>query len=69
MDKIKKLFGDLQKYLKAVRSEVKRISWPSSQELRASTIVVIVTLVIVTAYLYIVDTVLGEIFVRVIKVQ
>jgi len=69
MDKIKKLFGDLQKYLKAVRSEVKRISWPSSQELRASTIVVIVTLVIVTAYLYVVDTVLGEIFVRVIKVQ
>ncbi len=69
MEKIKKLFGDLQKYLKAVRSEVKRISWPSSQELRASTIVVIVTLVIVTAYLYVVDTVLGEIFVRVIKVQ
>jgi len=69
MDKIKKMFGDLQKYLKAVRSEVKRISWPSPQELRASTIVVIVTLVIVTAYLYVVDTVLGQIFIRVIKVQ
>jgi preprotein translocase subunit SecE len=62
MEKIKKLFSDLVKYFKAVRSEVKRITWPSSQELKASTIVVIITLIIVTTYLFIVDTVLGQLF-------
>jgi preprotein translocase subunit SecE len=69
MEKIKKMYADLQKYLKAVRSEVKRISWPSSQELKASTIVVIVTLILVTAYLYVVDTGLGAVFTRIVKVQ
>jgi preprotein translocase subunit SecE len=59
---MKKKFEELVKYLKAVRSEVKRISWPSSQELKASTIVVIVTLVVVTFYLYVVDTVFARIF-------
>jgi preprotein translocase subunit SecE len=57
-----KIYNDLVKYLKAVKSEVKRITWPSSQELKASTIVVIITLGIVTGYLYVVDTVLGQLF-------
>lgn len=59
---MKKLFNDIVKYFKAVRSEVKRITWPSSQELKASTIVVIITLFIVTGYLYIVDVILSELF-------
>jgi len=62
MNSVKKLFFDVVKYLKTVRSEVKRISWPSRQELKTSTIVVIVTLVLVTGYLYIVDVLLAAIF-------
>jgi preprotein translocase subunit SecE len=62
MNSVKKLFFDVVKYLKTVRSEVKRISWPSPQELKTSTIVVIVTLVLVTGYLYIVDVLLAAIF-------
>ncbi|MGV8119510.1 MAG: preprotein translocase subunit SecE [Vulcanimicrobiota bacterium] len=62
MNSVKKLFVDTVKYLKTVRSEVKRISWPSPQELKTSTIVVIVTLGLVTGYLYIVDVVLAQIF-------
>lgn len=62
-----KIFNDLVKYLKAVKSEVKRITWPSSQELKASTIVVIITLFVVTGYLYIVDTVFGQLFARFYK--
>jgi preprotein translocase subunit SecE len=59
---MKKKFEELVKYLKAVRSEVKRITWPSAQELKASTIVVIVTLVVVTFYLWMVDTIFARIF-------
>lgn len=59
---IKKYTNDIVKYFKAVRSEVKRITWPSSQELKASTVVVIITLIIVTSYLYVVDTILGKVF-------
>jgi preprotein translocase subunit SecE len=62
MNSVKKLFVDTVKYLKTVRSEVKRISWPSPQELKTSTIVVIVTLGLVTGYLYIVDVLLAQIF-------
>jgi len=62
MNSVKKLFVDTVKYLKTVRSEVKRISWPSPQELKTSTIVVIVTLGLVTGYLYIVDVILAQIF-------
>ena len=69
LENIKKGYQDLVKYLKSVRSEVKRISWPSSQELKASTIVVIITLVIMTTYLYIVDSGLAVIFTRLSKLS
>ena len=64
MNAIKRYYNDLVKYFKAVRSEVKRITWPSSQELKASTIVVIITLCIVTGYLFVVDTILAQLFKR-----
>ncbi|MDQ7821965.1 MAG: preprotein translocase subunit SecE [Candidatus Eremiobacteraeota bacterium] len=64
---MKKHIDDLVKYLKAVRSEVKRISWPSPQELKASTIVVLVTLAVVTAYLSLVDNLLAAFFKRFIQ--
>ncbi len=65
MNSVKKLFLDVVKYLKTVRSEVKRISWPSPQELKTSTLVVIVTLGLVTGYLYIVDVLLAQIFLKI----
>jgi preprotein translocase SecE subunit len=37
---------------------MKRVSWPSLPELRESTIVVIVTVIIVTFFIFVVDKVL-----------
>ncbi|MHB2018847.1 MAG: preprotein translocase subunit SecE [Candidatus Xenobia bacterium] len=43
------------RYLKAVRAEMKRITWPSRDQLRAYTIVVLLTLIFVTFYLWVCD--------------
>ena len=48
-----------REFLKEVRSEIGKVSWPTREELRDSTLVVIVTVLIVSAFVGIVDRVLG----------
>ena len=43
------------RYLKAVRAEMKRITWPNRDQLRAYTIVVLLTLIFVTFFLWVCD--------------
>ena len=43
------------KFLKEVRAEGAKVTWPSKQELIGSTIVTIVTTVIVSVFIFIVD--------------
>ncbi len=50
--------SQLREFLKDVRAESAKVSWPSRQELRDSTIVVIVTVIIVSAFVGIVDRIL-----------
>lgn len=49
-------------YLKAVRAEVKRVSWPTKEELIAGTIVCLIVLLVISAYLGVVDWLLSLIF-------
>ena len=46
-------------FIKDVQVEVRKVSWPSRAELRDSTIVVIATVVIIAAFVGVVDRVLG----------
>ena len=48
----------IREFFKDVRSESAKVSWPTRAELRDSTIVVIVTVLIVTAFVGAVDRVL-----------
>lgn len=48
----------LQDFVKDVRSEATKVSWPTRNELRDSTIVVIVTCIIVMVFIGIVDRIL-----------
>lgn len=50
------------KYLKSVRAEMKRVTWPGWPEVRAATIVVVLTLLIISGYMGIVDWVLTQVF-------
>jgi preprotein translocase subunit SecE len=45
----------IREFFKDVRSESAKVSWPTRTELRDSTIVVIVTVLIVTAFIGAVD--------------
>jgi len=44
-----------REYLKDVRAELTKVSWPTREELRDSTIVVIVTVLLVATFIGIVD--------------
>ena len=48
----------VREFFKDVRAESAKVSWPTRRELRDSTIVVIVTVIIVTAFVGVVDRVL-----------
>ena len=45
-------------FLKEVEVESRKVSWPTRNELRDSTIVVIFTVVLLTVFVYIVDGIL-----------
>jgi preprotein translocase subunit SecE len=62
MDLIKGWYENIVKYFKSVGQERKRITWPTAQELKASTIIVIITLVIITSFMWICDVFLTKIF-------
>ena len=52
------MLAQAREFLKEVRVESTKVSWPTRNELRDSTIVVIVTVIIVTAFVGVVDRVL-----------
>ena len=45
----------LTKFLREVKSELKKISWPSKKELTANTIVVLVSVFFATTVIWIID--------------
>ena len=49
----------MREFVKDVRSESTKVSWPTRQELRDSTVVVIVTVLIVAAFVGVVDRILN----------
>ena len=50
--------NQVREFFKDVQTESAKVSWPTRAELRDSTIVVIVTVLIVTAFVGVVDRVL-----------
>jgi len=50
----------LREFVKDVRLESAKVSWPTRDELRDSTTVVIVTVIMVAAFIGVVDVVLGS---------
>lgn len=53
------MFGKTAKFLKEVRTELNKVTWPTKKELIGSTIVTIVVTVIVSVFIGIVDRLLG----------
>lgn len=50
----------LGKFLREVRAELRKVAWPNRKELVTYTMVVVVTVLIVAAFLGVVDVVVSE---------
>jgi preprotein translocase subunit SecE len=55
MDKLKQLFEKIIRFLKEAKVELKKVTWPSPKQTLASTSVVIIVVIVVSAFLGIVD--------------
>ncbi len=53
------MFAKLQHYMKESGQEMKRVSWPTFAELKESTLVVIVTVAVITVFVFFVDQILS----------
>jgi preprotein translocase subunit SecE len=49
------MFRRLVKFIQEVRNELKRVSWPSREEIRGSTTVVIVIVLVLAVFIGLVD--------------
>ncbi len=61
MIKKRNVVGNTGRFLSEVWSELKKVQWPSREELQAFTIMVIVTIVAVGIYVGVLDTILTRI--------
>ncbi len=50
------MIGKAVNYLKDVRQEMSKVSWPTREELRESTVIVLVVAGILALYMFIIDT-------------
>jgi preprotein translocase subunit SecE len=54
-------FSDTKQYLTEVRTEFRKVTWPTQKEATAGTIGVLVVIALITAVLSVVDLLLGQV--------
>jgi preprotein translocase subunit SecE len=54
------MFERFVRFLREVRLEASKVTWPTIQELRSSTIVVVVAVAIISVFIAVVDRVLAQ---------
>jgi preprotein translocase subunit SecE len=60
-------FRELKQFFTEVRAELKKVTWPSRQEVQSTTVVVIFTTIFFGFYLYSLDLLLSQLFSLVLK--
>ncbi len=59
MDKIRKWYEKVRTFLKEVKIEMKKVTWPNRDDLTTYTVVVLIVVLIMAVYIGIVDRVMG----------
>jgi preprotein translocase subunit SecE len=54
-------FGKIARFFKQVKSELKKVNWPNKEEITSNTLVVIVTVIALIAFIGIIDLTLANI--------
>jgi preprotein translocase subunit SecE len=60
MQQLKSLPERVSSFLRDVRSEMRKVVWPSRAEVQSTTTVVIITVFIFAAYFWLVDNIIGR---------
>ena len=50
---------DFRKFIKGVRSELKKVNWPNKKELTNNSVVVVITVTLATVAIWAIDSILG----------
>ena len=66
-NKKKVSFGRVTKFIKDVRSEMKKVTWPNRKELVSYTTVVFTTVILAAVFIWIVDIAFGRILGLIIR--
>jgi preprotein translocase subunit SecE len=61
------MFNKLIQFLKEVRTELKRVTWPTRKQVINSTGVVLITVAVVSTFLWIIDISLQGLISRIIR--
>jgi preprotein translocase subunit SecE len=61
------MFEKIKRFLREVRVELTKVTWPTMDELRGSTGVVIITVLVVTVFLGVVDIGLQSLITRLLR--
>jgi preprotein translocase subunit SecE len=51
----KPFFSRLKKYLKGTKSELKKVTWPSKEQLKQNTSVILVFIILIGLFLFVFD--------------
>ena len=62
LDKVKDFFSSIPRFLGEVKAEMKKVSFPSRDEVVGTTIVVLVTSVVFAVYLWVADMIIVQLF-------
>ncbi len=54
-------FGKIAKFFRQVKSEMKKVNWPTRNELSSFTLVVLITVIVLISFIGIVDLLLSNI--------
>lgn len=60
MENLKAQPEKLSGFLKDVRSEMRKVIWPSREEVQSTTTVVLITVFIFAAYFWLIDNIIGR---------
>ncbi len=55
------IIDKIKTFLLEVKTETKKVTWPKMDELKASTMVVLVAVLIITAFISVVDLIVGKV--------
>ncbi|MGM0601927.1 MAG: preprotein translocase subunit SecE [Bacillota bacterium] len=54
-------FGKITKFFRQVKSELKKVNWPNKEEVASNTLVVLVTVISLIAFIGVIDLLLANI--------